>query len=382
MVLGESLFLPNGELLLAAGYRFKEEYKTLLKKRGYASVLIEVEGTESVIPETVISSHLKREMSMSLSRMETDFVQAFSVQAEGTQAIEHLITENKHHLNKFLTATKIGPQIEEIIQEILSQPVTILNMADLLNAGSGLFDHAVNVAAISLCIAKKFNFTQEEMKQLGVGAIHCDLGMVAVPREILDKEDELTEEESNALRQHTVYGYLMLSQSPMIPPVSAAVSMQHHELQDGTGYPRGIRGSNRPPVKDFSLKNKINRFSEIVTVADTYELLVAGRRHYSRPHGAPDAMKMIIELGGKKLNSEIVKALVSIVPLYPTGARVRITRAPSAVLLGYCGVVAKNDPLRFSHPTIILYETRNHQQITPILVETDKTTGFAFELIP
>jgi hypothetical protein len=50
-------------------------------------------------------------------------------------------------------------------------------------------------------------------------------------------------------------------------------------------------------------------------------------------------------------------------------------KAPAVLLLGYCGVVAKNDPAQFNRPTIILYETRNHQQGTPILVETDKTTG-------
>jgi HD-GYP domain-containing protein (c-di-GMP phosphodiesterase class II) len=382
MVLGESLFLPNGELLLAAGYRVKKEYKTLLKKRGITSVLIEVEGTEGVIPETVISSHLQKEMALSISNMETDFVEAFSVHSEGTHAIETLIKENKHHLNKFLTMSQVGPKVEKIIQEILNQPTTILNMADLLQADSGLLGHAVNVAAISLCLGKKFHFSLEEMKQLGMGAIHCDLGMVAVPREILEKKDELTEEESMMLRQHPVYGYLMLSQNPAIPATSAAVAMQHHEFQDGSGYPRGIRGKNRPPVKDFSLKNMIHRFAEIVTVAETYEMLIAGRRHYCRAVSAPAAIKKVIEMAGSKLNSVIVKALVSIVPLFPTGARVRITNAPSALLIDYIGVIAKNDPDRFNKPSIILFETRNHQHITPILIETAKTPGFQFELIP
>jgi len=83
MVLGESIFLQNGELLLAAGYKIKDEYIGLLKKRGIASVLIDVEGTESVVPETVISTHLQQSMAMSLSKMETVFLDAFSVDLEG-----------------------------------------------------------------------------------------------------------------------------------------------------------------------------------------------------------------------------------------------------------------------------------------------------------
>jgi len=69
-----------------------------------------------------------------------------------------------------------------MIQEILNQPITIYNMAELMQAEAGLFYHAINVAVISLCIGKKFHFSMEEMKQLGVGAMNYDLGMVAVPR--------------------------------------------------------------------------------------------------------------------------------------------------------------------------------------------------------
>ena len=368
-------------MLLAAGYKIKDEYIGLLKKRGIASVLIDVEGTESVVPETVISTHLQQSMAMSLSKMETVFLDAFSVDLEGAGAIDDFIKKNKHHLNKFLTSSQIGPKVEKMIQEILNQPITIYNMAELMQAEAGLFYHAINVAVISLCIGKKFHFSMEEMKQLGVGAMNYDLGMVAVPRKILEKKDELTKKELMALRQHTVYGYLLLSQNPLIPATSAAVALQHHELQDGSGYPRGIKGANRPPHKDFSLKNTIHRFAEIVTVAETYENLIAGRRHDSRVMSAPEAIKNMIELGGTKLNSIIVKALVSIVPLYPTGARIRVTNAPASNLIGYAGVIAKNDPARFNQPSIMLYESRNHRRIKPILVETAKMPGVQFELI-
>jgi HD-GYP domain-containing protein (c-di-GMP phosphodiesterase class II) len=236
MVLGESLFLRSQELLLSAGFRLKQEQIISLKKRGFSSVLINVEGTEDVIPETVISTHLHQEMALCLSKMETDFVDAFTVQAEGIQAIEKFIAENKHKLSKFLTTSQIGPKVEEFIQEILSKPVTILNMVELLKAESGLFYHAMNVAVLSLCIGKKFRFSTEEMKQLGIGAIHYDLGMVAVPRQILAKKrDDLIEDETAMLQQHTVFGYLMLSQNSLFAPTSAAVAYQHHERQDGSG---------------------------------------------------------------------------------------------------------------------------------------------------
>jgi HD-GYP domain-containing protein (c-di-GMP phosphodiesterase class II) len=382
MILGESLFLPSGELLLAAGYRLQERYRRRLKELGFSSVLVEVEGTESVIPETIISTHIQREMALSLNKSTRDIAEALPVHEQGTRSIQKMIRENKHHLNKFIMSTGIAHALEKFIDEILGQSSVVLNMAELSKARGDLFTHAINVAIISLCLGKKFRFSYEEMKQLGIGAINCDLGMVAVPRDILEKSDVLTDEETMMLRQHTVFGYLMLSQNPTIPPTSAAVALQHHERQDGSGYPRGIKGENRPPLKDFSRKKVIHRFAEIVAVADLYEMLTLGRRHYSDAHSAQEAIKRIIEMSGSKLNSEVVKTLVSVIPLFPTGARVRIVNAPVPQLVGYTGVVAKNDTEALDQPSLVLYETRNHQRITPILVDTAKHSGIQFELIP
>jgi HD-GYP domain-containing protein (c-di-GMP phosphodiesterase class II) len=382
MVLGESLFLPSGELLLAAGYRLQERYRRRLKELGFASVLVEVEGTESVIPETIISTHIQREMALSLNKSTRDIAESLPIHEQGARSIQKMLRENKHHLNKFVMSSGIAHALEKFIDDILNQPSVVLNMTELSKARDDLFTHAINVTIIALSMGKKFHFSYDEMKQLGIGAINYDLGMVAVPREILEKTDALTDEETLMLRQHTVFGYLMLSQNPSIPPTSAAVALQHHERQDGSGYPRGIKGENRPPLKDFSRKKVIHRFAEIVAVADLYEMLTLGRHHYSDPHTAQEAIKKVIEMGGAKLNSEVVKTLVSIIPLFPAGARVRIVNAPVPQLVGYIGVVAKNDPELLDQPSLVLYETKNHQRITPILVDTAKHTGIRFELIP
>jgi HD-GYP domain-containing protein (c-di-GMP phosphodiesterase class II) len=382
MILGESLFLPSGELLLAAGYRLQERYRRRLKELGFISVLVEVEGTESVIPETIISTHIQREMALSLNKSARDIAESIPIHEQGGRSIQKMLRENKHHLNKFIMSSGIAHALEKFIEDILGQSSVVLNMAELSKAQDDLFAHAINVTIIALCLGKKFHFSYEEMKQLGIGAINYDLGMVAVPREILKKTDALTDEETMMLRQHTVFGYLMLSQNPAIPPTSAAVALQHHERQDGSGYPRGIKGENRPPLKDFSRKKVIHRFAEIVAVADLYEMLTLGRRHYSDQHSAQVAIKKVIEMGGTKLNSEVVKTLVSVIPLFPTGARIRVVNAPVPQLVGYVGVVAKNDPGQLDQPSLILYETKNHQRITPILIDTAKHTGIQFELVP
>jgi HD-GYP domain-containing protein (c-di-GMP phosphodiesterase class II) len=381
MVLGESLFLPTGELLLAAGYRLKDRYRKRLKELGFYSVLINVEGAESVIPETIISAHIQREMAVSLNSTTQNIKESLPVRQQGIRAIQRMIKDNKQYLNKYILNSGVLRALEHFIDEILSQPSMVLNVSVLSKSPGDLFTHAINVMVTALCLGRKFRFSYDEMKQLGIGAINYDLGLVAVPEAILEKQGDLTEEEYRIYEQHTVFGYIMLSQNPSIPPTSSAVALQHHEHQDGTGFPRGIKGENRPPLKDFSRKNVIHRFAEIVAVADTYDMLITGRSGRGPKNTVQDALKKIIQMGGARLNSEIVKTLVSIVPVYPVGARIRIINAPVPQLVGYNGVVAKDNPDYLEQPQIILYETRNHSRVSPVLIDLAKHKGFTFELI-
>jgi HD-GYP domain-containing protein (c-di-GMP phosphodiesterase class II) len=381
MVLGESLFLPSGELLLAAGYRLKDRYRKRLKDLGFFSVLITVEGTETVIPETIISTHVQREMAASMNSTAQNIKEALPIKQQGARAVQKLIKENKQYLSKYISGSGMTRAVEHFIAEILNQPSIVLNISELSKTPGDLFTHAINVTVTALCLGRKFRFSYEEMKQLGIGAINYDLGIVALPATITEKTDAFTEEELELFRQHTVFGYLMLSQNPAIPPTSSAVALQHHERQDGAGYPRGIKGENRPPLKDFSRKNVIHRFAEIVAVADAYDMLIAGRQPFSGRHRVQDALKIVIGMGGGALNSEIVKALIGIVPIYPVGARIRIINAPVAQLVGYLGVVARDNPENLELPQIILYETKNHQRIKPFVIELAQHKGFSFELV-
>jgi HD-GYP domain-containing protein (c-di-GMP phosphodiesterase class II) len=279
--------------------------------------------------------------------------------------------------------TGLNNSLEQFIDEISNQPTVVLNLSVMQQAKASLVNHALNVTITALCLGRKYKFTADEMKQLGIGALSYDLGLVALPRELLDKpRAEYTEEEVKLYRQHPVFGFIMLTQNQGIPATASACALQHHERQDGSGFPRGIKGENRPPLKDFLRKGMIHRFAEIVAIADYYDMLLCGRRIEGVGKvPTQEAIKTLVQMSGTLLNSEIVKTLLSIVPLYPVGARVRIMDAPTPQLIGYHGVIAKDNPEHLECPQIILYETKNKQKIKPILVDLSKHAGFALELL-
>jgi len=381
MVLGESLFSPNKDLLLAAGYHVNETYRKRLKELGFSTVLINVEGAESVIPETLISEHVQREAAVALNKSVVELQNIFTYKKITRKALNETLKANRNYLDKIIVNSGIQHALEKLINEILEQSSIVLNLSVLDKVDKSLFAHTVNVTIASLCIGRKYRYNYDELKQLGMGVLNYDLGLAVVPKEVLERPDPLSDDDAKQLSQHTVYGHIMLSQNLAIPPTSSAVALQHHEYQDGSGYPRGIKGENRPPLKDISKKHIIHRFAEIVAVADVYNMLTEGRLHYSAKIPVPQAIKTIIRMGGTKLNSEIIKTLLAMVPIFPVGARVRLADSPVPELEGYTGVVAKDNPEDLEKPQIILYESRHHQKVKPILVDLAKHKGFTLELI-
>lgn len=384
MVLGESIFLPSGELLLAAGYSIKEKYRERLKQLGYRSVMIKVEGTEGVQPNATVSDAAEREMTNVLESSSKELANAITqFKNKSSDKIKDIIKENRQYLNKFIMGSGMIKALDQFVNEIMSQSSIVLNLSALQQTQKGLINHALNVTITALCIGKKYKYSYEEMKQLGIGALNYDLGLIGLPKELLEKkQSQFDETEMKAYRQHTVFGFLMLSQNHAIPSTSAAVALQHHEFQDGSGYPQNLRGDNRPPLKDFSRQNMIHRFAEIVSVADVYDQFISGRPFEEiESCPIPVAIRKLIELGGKKLNADIIKTLISIAPVFPVGSRIRILNAPTPQLIGYIGVVAKDNPENLELPQIILYESKNHQKIKPILIDLAKYKGFEMELI-
>lgn len=381
MVLGESIYDRAGKLLVAAGYHVKSAHLEKIRNAGLSEVLVQIEGTDAVNPESFISQHITRQIKSALSQNAEELANHVERKSDTRRQIVQVLKDDKRGLNKAIMSSGISSLLDKLIEDILGEPWAVMHLGDMRGTGNGLFKHSVTVAIISLCIGKKYGFSYDEMKQLGIGALNYDIGMLAVPESIRDKDQALNDDEQKIMREHVTFGYLLLSQNPAIPPTSSAVALMHHEHQDGTGYPRGLKGENRPPVKSLAGTTPLHRFAEIVAVADCYDIFLNGRRHYGERHDHRMAMQMLIERKGSVLNNEVVKTFNSIVPIYPLGTRIRVVAAPVTELVGYCGVVAKVDATDLESPQILLYETRNRQRVKPVLIDMTKVKGFELELM-
>lgn len=194
--------------------------------------------------------------------------------------------------------------------------------------------HSVNVATLSLLIAKQLGFDYPTTTAVAEAALLHDIGKTQIPLEILRKPGALDKRERRLMESHTVLGAGILLETDGLLPLTPTVALEHHRSVQGAGYPDVGEG-----IVPHCL-------SQIVAVADIYEA-TTGARSYQDPAMPEEACLILARLAGTKLNTSLVKAFVNAVSFFPIGSVVRTDRRELGVVLR----TTPGDPL---HPVIAM----------------------------
>lgn len=127
------------------------------------------------------------------------------------------------------------------------------------------FTHSINASVIGLLFGKYLSLKPHELECLGTGLLLHDIGKTTLPSEIINKRGNLTNVEFSTIKKHPKAGLDLLEQKKNIDGTSLKVVIQHHENNDGTGYPYGIGGSD------------IHLFGHISRIVDAYDAMTSDR---------------------------------------------------------------------------------------------------------
>ncbi len=186
--------------------------------------------------------------------------------------------------------------------------VTITSMQKSL--GEYLFDHCVNVSLLSMTIATQLGMSQEQILEIGLGAIFQDAGMLRVDESIRLAPRVLTPSEWIDIERHPIHTLDYLEGLRGLPPLTKLIGYQVHERGDQTGYPR-----QRSAVG-------IHPYARIVAVADAYAAMSRPRPHRlaRSPHDA--VRELLVAANSNKFDRTIVRSFLDCVSAFPVGSLV------------------------------------------------------------
>ena len=185
--------------------------------------------------------------------------------------------------------------------------VTILShIVEFRNGESGM--HVINIGKLTEILLSQINkkddshhlsYAQRDLI-VKASALH-DIGKISIDEAVLNKPGKLTDEEFEAMKQHTVIGYQMLSdlafQDEPLIKVSREITRWHHERYDGRGYPDGLKG------------NEIPISAQVVSLADVYDALTS-ERVYKPAYSHEKAIEMITNGECGAFNPLLLECLV------------------------------------------------------------------------
>ena len=201
--------------------------------------------------------------------------------------------------------------------------------------------HQACVAVLAVRLGANMGYDRPNLVQLGLAGCLIDVGLWQLPAATLRRLDTLNADELTEYRDHPRLGAEIVRR--WAPPFESLVDavLQHHEREQGQGFPQGLAGANVHP------------YAKILGLVDTYTGLTAppSLRPGLRPH---EAVREIVRSKNESFPPPMIKALLSEVSVFPPGTLVRLNTGE----VGRVIAVNRNHPLR---PRVEVYDAKGQR---------------------
>ncbi|UJF33306.1 HD-GYP domain-containing protein [Paenibacillus hexagrammi] len=251
--LGDNVVTKLGNILFNKGKLLSERDIEILKAFLIPSVSIESK-TSSSEPES-ISSEPRIEESTASHSFHTEYQSMLTL----LKRVFHLVNGGQP-----IPILDVRTRLEALIQHIDSYKVLTYTPKNP-NLQDYLYHNSIMVSLTSYLLAKWHGMPQKDLMQIALGGLLHDIGNAKVDYAILEKKHSLTRPEMEEIKQHTLIGYNVLKNLSAINEGAKLSALQHHEREDGSGYPLGVKG------------DKIHIYAKIIAIADIYHAMTSDR---------------------------------------------------------------------------------------------------------
>lgn len=242
-------------------------------------------------------------------------------------------------LDKVFTAisAKITPDIrfidgitQRILRTVQEQRDGFINyILGVEVQGRILAKSSINTAILCAHITREMRLPNHRIIQTITGALLHDVGMLRLPKGLVNKTGVLSAKELHLIKSHILHSYKIVHEELNYPEEMGALVLQHHENWDGSGYPQGLAGE------------EIHFGARIVSVADAFEAMVSHKPYRNSMLGY-QAMKNLLADNSRRFGPDEIKAFINVMGIYPIGSIILLNNGSMARVVE----VRKDAPLR------------------------------------
>lgn len=220
-------------------------------------------------------------------------------------------------------------------------------------AGDKASMHAMNVAIVSMLMARCFGFADEELRDLAVGALMHDIGKIGIPAGLRHRDDNLSPGETRFYEEHVELG-LVQARRMALSPGATAVIAQHHEHADGSGFPARLNS------------DRMTMAARIVALVNRYDNL-CNPHLLARALTPHESLSLLFAQGRSRYDTSILGAFIKMMGVYPPGSTVQLTDDRYAIVVA----VNSSRPLK---PQVLVHE-KGVQRDQALVLDLETAAG-------
>jgi HD-GYP domain-containing protein (c-di-GMP phosphodiesterase class II) len=257
-------------------------------------------------------------------------------------------------LGGVLDSRQVVAAVTRMTESVLRNPDALLLFSQLRAKGEYSEAHALDVSVYMITFARFLQLEQPQIEFLGYLGLLQDIGKVRLAGELLEKSGRLSIEEYEQAKLHVRYSEEILRAAPGLPAGLAQAASLHHERLDGSGYPRGLRGS------------EIGRDGLIAGIVDTFDALTV-KRPYADPVSPSAAISMLYKWRGVYFDATLVEQFIRCLGIFPVGSLVELNTGEVGV------VIAQNTAKRLLPRVMVIRDAQRKPMIPQKLLDLSRS---------
>jgi HD-GYP domain-containing protein (c-di-GMP phosphodiesterase class II) len=278
-----------------------------------------------------------------LATVEDELPRARSVFSQ-TNAIVHtmsraVITGNALHGNRAKQA------VTEITDSVVRNPDAMMLLVTMRDKAEETLNRATQVSVYMTVFGRFLQLERVSLEILGLIGLLQDVGMLKLPAGMPGRRSDLVLAEDEIFKSHVTHGVEILSQTAGLPPDLPGLASLHHERYDGSGYPRGLKGS------------AISQTGAIAGIVDTFDMLTAPAP-YGMQMPPSNALNVLFRNRGTQFHAALVEQFIQCVGAFPVGSVVELNS-------GEVGVVITQNLVKRLQPRVMVVQDANGNPIHP-----------------
>ena len=238
---------------------------------------------------------------------------------------------------------KISGAVTSMTASIQRNPDAMMLLNTLRKKGTYELGRAMDTSILMMTFGRFLQYPKDHLEMLGLAGMMLDLGKTKLPDALLQKKDILSPEEYEQVKAHVMHSVTLVHSAQGLPAGIDDIILMHHERQDGSGYPQGLKA------------DEITIEGAIAGLVDSFSALTSARA-YAEEASPSNALSLMHKLRGKLFHEALMEQFIQCIGIYPVGSVVEMNT-------GEVGIVVSQNLVRRLQPRVMIILDRDWQPI-------------------